>query len=185
MDKVITCINCPVGCRMTVVLSDSGNFVSVSGNTCPRGAKYAEQECTHPLRVLTAVIPVSGSKTPLSVKTSVPVPKELIPDIMKKSRLSKSREIRQIRSSEDAGAYLLPYFMNEKDEVVYLLCLDSKRAVICCTDWPAASWKRHSRSAHARSSSPITTRTASRSRPERTTYSPVRSITRWRPSASG
>ena len=29
----------------------------------------------------------------------------LIPDIMKKSRLSKSREIRQIRSSEDAGAY--------------------------------------------------------------------------------
>ena len=83
MDKVITCINCPVGCRMTVVLSDSGKFVSVSGNTCPRGAKYAEQECTHPLRVLTAVIPVSGSKTPLSVKTSVPVPKELIPDIMK------------------------------------------------------------------------------------------------------
>jgi DNA repair protein RadC len=58
----------------------------------------------------------------------------LIPDIMKKSRLSKSREIRQIRSSEDAGAYLLPYFMNEKDEVVYLLCLDSKRAVICCTE---------------------------------------------------
>lgn len=58
----------------------------------------------------------------------------LIPDIMKKSRLSKAREIRQIRSSEDAGAYLLPYFMNEKDEVAYLLCLDSKRAVICCTE---------------------------------------------------
>ncbi len=58
----------------------------------------------------------------------------LIPEIMKKSHLSKSREIRQIRSSEDAGAYLLPYFMNERDEVVYLLCLDSKRAVICCTE---------------------------------------------------
>lgn len=58
----------------------------------------------------------------------------LIPEIMKKSRLSKSREIKQIRSSEDAGAFLLPYFMNEKDEVVYLLCLDSKRAVICCAE---------------------------------------------------
>lgn len=58
----------------------------------------------------------------------------LIPEIMKKSRLSRSREIRQIRSSEDAGAYLLPYFLNEQDEVVYLLCLDSKRAVICCTE---------------------------------------------------
>ena len=58
----------------------------------------------------------------------------LIPQIMKKSRLSRSREIRQIRSSEDAGEYLLPYFMNETDEVVYLLCLDSKRAVICCAE---------------------------------------------------
>ena len=67
---------------MAVTLSDSGEFVSVSGNTCPRGAKYAEQECTRPLRVLTAVIPVEGSETPLSVKTSVPVPKELISEIM-------------------------------------------------------------------------------------------------------
>lgn len=83
MDKVITCINCPVGCRMTVRLSDAGAFVSVSGNTCPRGAKYAEQECTRPLRVITAVLPVPGSETPLSVKTSVPVPKELIPEIMR------------------------------------------------------------------------------------------------------
>lgn len=58
----------------------------------------------------------------------------LVPDIMKKSRLSKSRSMKQIRNSEDAGAYLLPYFMNEKDEVVYLLCLDSKRAVICCAE---------------------------------------------------
>ena len=82
MDKMITCINCPVGCRMTVTLSDSGEFVSVAGNTCPRGAKYAEQECTRPLRMITAVIPVPGSDTPLSVKTSTPVPKELIHDIM-------------------------------------------------------------------------------------------------------
>ena len=82
MDKVITCINCPVGCRMTVTLTEDGRFVSVTGNTCPRGAKYAEQECTCPMRMLTAVIPVSGSDTPLSVKTSAPVPKDRIQDIM-------------------------------------------------------------------------------------------------------
>lgn len=58
----------------------------------------------------------------------------LIPEIMKKSRISKVREIKQIRNSADAGEYLLPRFMNEKDEVVYLLCLDAKRAVICCTE---------------------------------------------------
>lgn len=58
----------------------------------------------------------------------------LVPEIMKKSRLSRSREIRQIRSSAEAGEYLLPYFMNEQDEVVYMLCLDTKRAVICCAE---------------------------------------------------
>lgn len=58
----------------------------------------------------------------------------LVPEIMKKSSLSRSREIRQIRSSAEAGEYLLPYFMNEQDEVVYMLCLDTKRAVICCAE---------------------------------------------------
>ena len=58
----------------------------------------------------------------------------LIPEIMKKSRGSKARELRQIRSSDDAGAYLLPYFLNERDEVIYLLCLDTKRCVICCAE---------------------------------------------------
>jgi CxxC motif-containing protein len=67
---------------MTVTLSDSGEFVSVTGNTCPRGAKYAQQECTVPERVITAVIPVDGSDTPLSVKTKQPVPKSMIFDVM-------------------------------------------------------------------------------------------------------
>ena len=58
----------------------------------------------------------------------------LVPEIMKKSRISKSREIKQIKRSDDAGNYLLPYFANERDEVVYLLCLDNKRAVICCVE---------------------------------------------------
>ena len=82
MEQTITCINCPVGCRMTVSLSDTGEFVSVTGNTCPRGAKYAQQECTLPERMITAVIPVAGSETPLSVKTASPVPKNLIASVM-------------------------------------------------------------------------------------------------------
>ena len=94
MEHLITCINCPVGCRMTVTLSESGEFISVFGNTCPRGARYAEQECTLPERMITAVIPVTGSRIPLSVKTARPVPKNLIPDIMKAlSRLSLSTPI--------------------------------------------------------------------------------------------
>ncbi len=83
MEQLITCINCPVGCRMTVQLSDDGSFLSVSGNTCPRGSKYARQECTMPERMITAVIPVSGSSFPLSVKSAAPVPKKLIRKLMK------------------------------------------------------------------------------------------------------
>ena len=83
MEQTITCINCPVGCRMTVTLSDAGEFISVAGNTCPRGAAYARQECTLPERMITAVIPVEGSPVPLSVKTAAPVPKSLIQDVMR------------------------------------------------------------------------------------------------------
>ena len=83
MEQILTCINCPLGCRMTVTVSQNGSFLSVSGNTCPRGASYARQECTLPLRMITAVIPVRNNMTPLSVKTSCPVPKSLIRDIMR------------------------------------------------------------------------------------------------------
>lgn len=77
MEQTITCINCPVGCRMTVTL-ENGAFVSVRGNTCKRGESYARQECVAPLRMVTAVVPVSGSAAPLSVKTRTPIPKEKI-----------------------------------------------------------------------------------------------------------
>ena len=79
---MITCINCPVGCRLAVEL-ENGQVVSVTGNTCPRGVAYARQECVDPLRMVTAVIPVEGSAAPLSVKTRSPIPKKEIADCMK------------------------------------------------------------------------------------------------------
>ena len=112
MERIITCINCTVGCRMTVVLSENGDFVSVSGNTCPRGAAYARQECTEPRRTITAVIPAGGSMTPLSVKTSAPVPKSLIPDIM--------RELSRVRISVPvlAGQVILPDVLHTGSDIV-------------------------------------------------------------------
>ena len=77
----ITCINCPVGCRLTVEL-ENGQVVSVTGNTCPRGVTYAKQECVDPLRMVTAVIHVEGSAVPLSVKTKTPIPKKAISSCM-------------------------------------------------------------------------------------------------------
>ena len=71
MEQQITCINCPVGCRLQVVL-ENGQVVSVSGNSCKRGETYAKQECTAPTRMVTAV----------SAKTRTPIPKEKIFDCM-------------------------------------------------------------------------------------------------------
>ena len=80
-ERVITCINCPVGCRVTVKL-ENGQPVSVSGNTCPRGDTYARQEVVQPMRMVTAVVPMAGTGLPLSVKTRTPIPKAKIPACM-------------------------------------------------------------------------------------------------------
>ena len=78
----ITCINCPVGCRMEVV-HEGETVLSVSGNTCKRGETYARQECVAPERVVTAVAPVQGRDIPVSLKTRAPIPKRLIDDCMR------------------------------------------------------------------------------------------------------
>lgn len=82
MEHQITCINCPVGCRMQVIVED-GEVKSVAGNSCNRGLTYAKQECVAPQRMVTAVVTVSNRKTPVSVKTRTPIPKEKIFACMK------------------------------------------------------------------------------------------------------
>ncbi len=81
MEQLITCINCPVGCRMTVNV-ENGQVVSVTGNSCKRGVTYATQESVAPMRMVTAVVPVADRRTPVSVKTKSPVPKGAIRDCM-------------------------------------------------------------------------------------------------------
>jgi CxxC motif-containing protein len=78
--KVMNCIMCPMGCEMTVTL-ENGKFVSVTGNTCPRGAKYAETEVTDPRRMLTTTVRIQGGLLPLLPVVSADVlPKGKIAD---------------------------------------------------------------------------------------------------------
>ena len=37
-----------------------------------------------------------------------------------------------LRTNEQCGSYLMPYFFGRETETVYLLCLDAKCKVICC-----------------------------------------------------
>ena len=51
---------------------------SVTGNSCPRGDKFAHQELTCPMRVLTTTVALSGGgEALLPVRTAEAIPLEL------------------------------------------------------------------------------------------------------------
>ena len=79
--KELICINCPLGCHLSVDDSDAAN-VKVTGNTCPRGVTYAVSEVTAPKRMVTSSVPVEGRAQRVSVKTSQPIPKGKIFDCL-------------------------------------------------------------------------------------------------------
>ena len=74
------CTTCPSECLLTVeVERDADGAVvevrSVTGNSCPRGDKFAHQELICPMRVLTTTIAVSGGDAALlPVRTAEAIP---------------------------------------------------------------------------------------------------------------
>ena len=83
MEKGITCINCPLGCPLTVNL-DGKSIISISGAACKKGNAYAEMEIANPTRTVTSTVPVKGSDLKMiSVKTQAPVPKIKIFDCLR------------------------------------------------------------------------------------------------------
>ena len=58
-ERKLTCIGCPMGCPLTVVMNGE-EVVSVTGNTCKRGDVYARKEVTNPTRIVTSTVRVSG-----------------------------------------------------------------------------------------------------------------------------
>ena len=80
--RKLICINCPLGCALTVSL-DNGKVVSVEGNTCPKGEVYAVKEVTDPTRIVTSTVRVSGGvKERVSCKTREDIPKDKIFAVM-------------------------------------------------------------------------------------------------------
>ncbi|SHE35226.1 DUF1667 domain-containing protein [Schwartzia succinivorans] len=62
--KMLNCIMCPMGCELTVTIED-GAVTEVTGNTCPRGAKYGHDEIMSPTRMLTTTVKVEGGQLAL------------------------------------------------------------------------------------------------------------------------
>jgi len=80
--KQITCITCPLGCRITVDV-DKGDLIFY-GNICDKGSKFAIAELTAPFRSLTTMVKTVFPDMPvLSVRTKGEIPKNKIKKVVK------------------------------------------------------------------------------------------------------
>ena len=81
--KTLTCICCPIGCTIEAEL-EGNHVLSVRGNSCPRGEKYAKSELSNP--------GLTGSATGAAVapvRSAREIPKGKMLDCMKElSRVS-------------------------------------------------------------------------------------------------
>ncbi len=75
----LTCIMCPLGCQLTVL--KDGDNITVTGNNCKRGEIFGKEEVTCPMRIVTSS--VKTEKGVRACKTSKPVPKSMIFEVMK------------------------------------------------------------------------------------------------------
>ena len=78
--KELICITCPKGCHLKV---DEETF-AVTGNSCPRGAIYGENELRNPVRVVTSTVVLEGADARrLPVKTDRAIPKGKMFELMR------------------------------------------------------------------------------------------------------
>ena len=118
------CTTCPSECLLTVEVERDANGAvatvrSVTGNSCPRGDKFAHQELTCPTRVLTTTVAVSGGdKALLPVRTADAIPPALHDQAMDLIRgLAVDAPIRM-------GDIVLPSLLNTGIDLIASMDID-------------------------------------------------------------
>ena len=106
--KELICITCPKGCHLKV---DEESF-AVTGNSCPRGAVYGENELRNPVRVVTSTVIAEGPARRLPVKTDRPIPKGRIFEVM--DEIAKLR----VKPPVKVGDVLIPNVAGTDGNVV-------------------------------------------------------------------
>lgn len=138
--KEMICICCPMGCRLSVDDSDK-NDIKVTGNTCPRGAKYARDEVICPKRMVTSIAQVNGGDINMvSVKTSDSIPKDRMFDALALlNGLSVDAPVKkgQVIVADVLGLgvdFVATKDVQKKNDCKYILALDqgttSSRAIV-------------------------------------------------------
>ena len=108
-----TCIGCPMGCQVTIVVDEKGNIDKVTGHECKDGKKFVQSEYANPVRVLTTTVLVEGSKRrTLPVRTSKPIPKERLREVM--SALARIR----VKPPVKMGQTIISNVLNTGGDVI-------------------------------------------------------------------
>lgn len=104
----LTCIKCPIGCRMTIKEKQDGGY-EVSGNLCPLGETYAIEEMTAPKRLVTSL--VRGNNKVYPCKTSKEIDKDKIFDVL--------NEISKIKiTTAEVGDVVIKNVLNTGADIV-------------------------------------------------------------------
>ena len=112
--RIFVCIVCPRGCEIKAEIKD-GEIIKIEGNQCTRGKDYVKHEIKEAKRVIMSVIKVKYGDFPtVSVKTDKPIPKGLIPKVMKKlakieveAPIKIGQRIMKIENVKDSGVYIV------------------------------------------------------------------------------
>ena len=105
------CTICPIGCNITVE-GEGEAIVSITGYGCKRGIEYGKNEFSHPVRILTTTVKIAGTDQLLPVRSSKPIPKELIMKCME--------EIKKVTISEKVKRYdvIIPNICGSTADIV-------------------------------------------------------------------
>lgn len=105
IEKELICIVCPNGCRLRVTVDNTS--ITVTGNKCNRGEKFAKDELTNPTRSLTTTVRTTFSHMPwLPVRTEGEIPKKAIPEALRQLRtvtVNKSLRCGEVILTDLAG----------------------------------------------------------------------------------
>lgn len=78
---ILTCINCPRGCTLTV--TKENDQITVTGNSCPRGEAFGKQEMIRPMRTLCTTCATVYADVPVvPCRTDGEIPKDRISAVM-------------------------------------------------------------------------------------------------------
>lgn len=123
--EVIICTVCPLGCRVEISLDRRGAVSALKGAECAQGEKYVVREFKSPVRTVTATVRTGEKSFPLiPVRTSRPVPRELIGEVMRETARARAK------APVKAG------------DVIVKNILKTGVDLIATTDWPARQGAR-------------------------------------------